>query len=346
MLAIDLISYLLPSNSIGEILLESLGSKLVESYRDKLNKAKESYTTIQKDTSSPLEYQRSRLLGKSNELQTKIMLYITQQVVLLKLLAILADQTINIYDAKTEQDLKLVEMSLGQIDGFIARFETLSKQRKFARTLAIVVSIGAFIILGLIIYSGTLPGGPTTNTVLPILQIPLPILLWSAIGSFAAILYRFNKSGDIELQDPLRWLFTRPLTGLVMGIVGYLMLSIGFLAAGVKDTSSFSTTVVFWLTAFISGFSDRFADTLLRSLVGHFGGDDKAEIVTLDAISSSDSTFLTSILDGLPSVNKWLDKRKKSNNHNYSENVSKINQKLKQNNKKKIVITKTKGDLN
>jgi hypothetical protein len=119
------------------------------------------------------------------------------------------------------------------------------------------------------------------------MQLPLPILLWSAIGSFTAILYRFNSSGDIELRDPLRWLFTRPLTGIVMGTMAYLAMKIGMLAAVPDKASSLGSLELMWVVAFLGGFSDRFADTLLRSLVGRFGGDGKADLVSLDDLSSS-----------------------------------------------------------
>jgi hypothetical protein len=282
--------------------------KLAELLTSMLWEAKEDYQETPKDVASPFELKRSRLLGKLSTLQTKILLYVSNQAQLAKVLAILTDQTIQTYKAKTEQELELVELSLGQIEGLIRRDEKVVRQRRFARTLAIIVSFTAIAGLVVIMYFATDVGGPSTNTVLPIIQIPLPILLWSAIGSFAAILYRFNKSGDIELQDPLRWLFTRPLTGIVMGIVAYFMLSIGFLAVGTRDASSFGGSVVFWLVAFISGFSDRFADGLLKSLVGRFGGDDRADVITLDDIPSSDSSSLASFLEGLPVFRDWVKK--------------------------------------
>src|SRR5258708_15748280 len=271
------------------VLADTTTQTIAEVLTSRLNKAKEDYEVKPKDAFSPIELTRSRLLGVLSELQTKIMLYISRQAELMRLLAILADQIIQVYEAKTEQELKLVELNLGQVEGFIKRYEKIARQRMVARTLAIVVSFAAIAGLGVVIYFASYMGGPSSGTVLPVIQIPLPILVWSAIGSFASILYRFNKSGDIELQDPLRWLFTRPLTGIVMGIISYFMLSIGFLAVGSKDVSSFNSSVVFWLVAFISGFSDRFADGLLKSLVCRFGVDDRADLVSLESISSSDS---------------------------------------------------------
>src|SRR5438477_550043 len=65
-----------------------------------------------------------------------------------------------------------------------------------------------------------------------IISIPFAIVMWSFIGSLSAMLYRFNKSDDAELADPLRWMFTRPLTGVVMGVVSFLILKAGLTTIG------------------------------------------------------------------------------------------------------------------
>src|SRR5260370_3473123 len=51
-----------------------------------------------------------------------------------------------------------------------------------------------------------------------------------------------------------------------------------------------------WLVAFLAGFSDRFSDGLLKSLVGRFGGDKTADLV---AIQMSSRQASTGILDHL-----------------------------------------------
>jgi hypothetical protein len=55
---------------------------------------------------------------------------------------------------------------------------------------------------------------------------------------------------------------------------------------------------VLWLVAFVGGFSDQFGDTILRTLVGQFGGDPKGDIVSLDdGISVPNIASLTPVFD-------------------------------------------------
>jgi hypothetical protein len=54
-----------------------------------------------------------------------------------------------------------------------------------------------------------------------------------------------------------------------------------------------------WLVAFLAGFSDRFADGLLKSLVGRFGGEKNTDLVAMQMTSKQTSARL---LDQLTSV--------------------------------------------
>ena len=224
-----------------------------------------------------------------------------------KVLPILLDQLIDVYEANVQQELELVEFSLGRIEGALELNRESQKQRAWARTLTLFVPpfvIGLLIVL--------IRYGPTEDYVIPIIKVPLPILVWSAIGSFSAILYRFNKSGDMELQDPLRWLVTLPVTGVVMGIIAFFVLKIGFLSISAEDEIDYGSLEVLWLIAFISGFSDRFSDTILKTLIGKFGGDSGAEIL------SNDSTYIYSSSSSLQSL---VDEFLSSNQSSYKSNM-------------------------
>src|SRR5262249_17582 len=55
-----------------------------------------------------------------------------------------------------------------------------------------------------------------------------------------------------------------------------------------------------WLIAFLAGFSDRFADGMLKSLVGKFGGDRSSELVSVEPTSASTLLPpLSPIIDGI-----------------------------------------------
>ncbi len=319
------------TSDAGKSLLTSMLKVLSSGIEKKVSDAKQEYldTVSFKDLSSPVEIQRHRILDSITELQTKVMLYVSNQALLVKLLAILLNLTVNAYEAPTEKDLTIIDRGLGQVRGAVEQYQNLARRRVIARRYAVIVSILALVVLAGIIFWGSFAGGPSVNTVLPVIEIPLPILIWSAIGSFTAILYRFNSSGEMELQDPLRWLLTRPLTGIVMGIIAYFVISVGFLSTGAKITSGTGAPEVLWLIAFISGFSDRFANGLLRSLVGRFGGKEEAELVTLDTISAS--ADLSSTFENLPVLNDLLvEKPKQAAKVNAIQNTDDTDQKMKE----------------
>ena len=286
------------------------GSELWKFLVERLSTAKENYkvSVDEKNLDSPLEIRRQELLEKLTSLQASIIISQNNDLIT-KIVPGLIGQTIVVYEAKTEQDLKLIELSLNRIEGALKLNQASRKRRAIARSLAIFVSLFALGLLGALIHWGALPNGPKADYVIPIIQVPLPILIWSAIGSFAAILYRFNKSGDIELQDPLRWLFTRPLTGIVMGVVTYFVLKIGLLSIESGQTINYGQSEILWLAAFIGGFSDRFSDTVLRALIGRFGGDSDGEILSLENVNSSDSS-LRSLISSLSSPGGLIERIK------------------------------------
>ncbi len=243
-------------------------------YRDHLD-------TVE-DLESKFERERRGILDTLKNLQSEIVLNVFDR----KLLGIIwpefYDEIAKAFRAKTDQELALVRAGLAQIEGKLKEYYKKEKDRTSARWSAILVAfIAIFALSALMSWAYWYPeSGPSVNTILPLLNIPLPVILWSAIGSFTAILYRFNISGDIELQDPMRWLFSRPLTGIVMGTVAYLTVRIGLLSMLSADSPEFNSVEILWLVAFIGGFSDRFADSILKSLVGRFGGDSKAELMS------------------------------------------------------------------
>jgi hypothetical protein len=251
-----------------------------------LEEARVRYREQITDPTSRLELHRAEVLSRLTKLHAKTRLKVSNAVLLETMLSMLVAQATETYKARTEQDLTMVELSIGEVEGAFQQYEDIVDRRKSARRYAVLFSIGALIGLGLLIFWGTRPNGPSVDDVFPIIQVPLPIVVWSAIGSFTAILYRFNKSGDVELQDPLRWLFTRPLTGIVMGTIAFFVLKVGFLSVLPNENSPGGSTEILWLVAFITGFSDRLADSTLKLLAGQFGGDVDAGLVDFEELGS------------------------------------------------------------
>ena len=291
------ISSLYGSSTVGELAIEAY-KKLVE----RVSESKKDYEerTILDDT-SPIKRQRTQLIRELNSLQNDILITVSEPRFLARLLPMVIEQMSPVYTVQTEQELGIIELNVGQIRGYLGQYKKLLVRRAVARWAAIIVSV--IIVLGLIalmVWSGL--GGPNIDARIPLLDMPLPILLWSTIGSFTAILYRFNNSGDIELQDPLRWLFTRPLTGVVMGMVTYYVFLLGLLTLSVETDQNVRSPIIFWLIAFLSSFSDKFVDGLLHSLVGKFGGDANDQLISLDYIPLENTQPIKSFIDNLPFI--------------------------------------------
>ena len=304
--------------TLASLVFEKLGEQAGEKIAERFFQAKERYKEKDKDLGSPFELRRKALIDKLTLLQSDVILSQNQELIS-KLLPRLLELLIEVYEANLEQDLKFIELSFGRIKGALSLNRKSQQRRALARSLAIFVPLFALGLLGSLVYWSTLPNGPSEDYVIPIIQVPLPILVWSAIGSFAAILYRFNQSGDAELQDPLRWLFTRPLTGIVMGVIAYFVLKVGLLSFSSEDIE-YGKLEILWLVAFIGGFSDRFADTILRALIGRFGGNSDADILNFEDIPTSNiSSSLQSIVENFKSPSKLFND-KDDNEKNATEN--------------------------
>jgi hypothetical protein len=290
---------------ITTVLLNSLVSRdvidITKLLFERLTAAKEEYKEKSElEKQSPIEVRRQSLILRLCSVQSNLLLTVYDQRFLERVLPLLVDQTISVYEAHSEQELAVLEMNLGQIEGVLGQYNQRMKARARARKAAIIVSFLAMVGLFVLVIIGP-RYGLSVDTMIPILAIPLPVILWSTIGSFTAILYRFNNSGDIELQDPLRWLFTRPLTGIMVGIITFFIIKAGLLTLAPESTTpALGSKELMWLAAFLVGFSDRFSDTLLRSLVGRFGGDKNADLVTIQSLSAEPALpYVNNVLDGI-----------------------------------------------
>lgn len=98
--------------------------------------------------------------------------------------------------------------------------------------------------------------------------IPFPVWIWAIIGSFTSMLLRAGQFPFSDINEAIRWLLFRPIVGLVMGLLTYLMLIAGLIVfAG--DTSTQAPELI-WVIAFIGGFSDTLSINLLQRLLGRF----------------------------------------------------------------------------
>lgn len=113
---------------------------------------------------------------------------------------------------------------------------------------------------------------------IPLLGIPWPVIIWSLVGSFAAMIYRFNAKPIYDFTDAIKWMITRPIQGIVLGSTLYLILVSGLFILTAGNTSNpvdlISTDEVILVLCFLVGFSDKFADSVFNTLVQRYSPKD------------------------------------------------------------------------
>jgi hypothetical protein len=136
-------------------------------------------------------------------------------------------------------------------------------EAKLQRRMFIYFSIYALVML-LLSLAGNyfLP----SNTIIPVIGIPLSIIVWGALGSLASMLYRFYKRSEVQdIEQEIRWLFARPLAGIIMGSIVYLLAVSGAVLIGISDIQTLNIKMEFlWLFAFAGGFSDKVFESVVE----------------------------------------------------------------------------------
>lgn len=103
---------------------------------------------------------------------------------------------------------------------------------------------------------------------IPIYDIPISIVLWGALGSLAAILYKFyTEQNRIHLEYEVRWLIARPVIGIIMGAVTYFALRSGLILLGATPSSIKDSNAIYSIISFLAGFSDKFYIGIINLLV-------------------------------------------------------------------------------
>lgn len=111
----------------------------------------------------------------------------------------------------------------------VKKQQARSEERRLQIMVPGFVTIYAAMIIGTIIYFVRY-GNP--DQIIPVLNVPISIVVWAAIGSLAAILYRFYTSEPGYLASEIRWLFARPLIGIIMGTLAYMTIASGIYIFG------------------------------------------------------------------------------------------------------------------
>lgn len=127
----------------------------------------------------------------------------------------------------------------------VEKLVRLDRGRRGWTAFAVTCYIVVFIALAIWFYFHTsshlqLNQKPLSELKLPLFGIPWPVALWSLIGSFAAMIYRFNQRPIYDFGNALKWMLTRPVQGVVLGSTFYLVLVSGlFLLTGSRTARYF-----------------------------------------------------------------------------------------------------------
>jgi hypothetical protein len=284
---------------------------------DRASKANEKYHAFHIKDDNPIEQKRRQLMEAIDTLRLEASLYVLDTTQQEKVLCSIMIQSLATLEADDENDLNIVETNIANLGVVVDLNRKGLLYRQKAKLAAVAVSAIGIIAIGVFLYFASKSGIRSTHSIV-ILDLPVCVLLWSIIGSFASILYRFSNSRDDELEDPLRWLFSRPLMGIIMGSITYLVLVVGLLTISPTQDLSLGNKELMWLIAFLAGFSDRFSDGLLKSLVGKFGGKTEGELVTM-AISSQkkrrevqNNILLDHLMEGRKYINGSIPSNSKS----------------------------------
>jgi hypothetical protein len=180
-------------------------------------------------------------------------------------------------DAAAEHCAKLIELR--------ERLEGVQSEEEHARRFTGLAVLGFLVValaslFTLVTVLGRLPTGDKAAQMMPTLNLPYTVLAWSAIGAVSGMLYQFLHRPMSQLET-FKWLIARPIQGIIMGSFLYLMVGAGLLvlvnpqagaapppgSAGAAVVGSLSDLVrpeLVAVIAFLGGFSDRFADEMVR----------------------------------------------------------------------------------
>jgi hypothetical protein len=155
----------------------------------------------------------------------------------------------------------------------LARIEIeLTRARSVSLSVTVIIGILYLfaMVFGIAFATGLLRAGITAADMnkLLLLGVPGPIWMWSVIGSLTSMLLRAGSTHFADFGEAIRWLLFRPVVGLVMGVLTYLIVATGLLVfAGSSDTRA---PELVWLIAFAGSFSNTLSIHLLQKLLGSF----------------------------------------------------------------------------
>jgi hypothetical protein len=205
------------------------------------------------------------------------------------------------------QDLDSVQQTIDALQIHITRDDQAKSDEAVEASLrakqlrSLLLAIGIFIALpialivgGLVVLIYSLGGEAGLDVKIPVLGVPYSILFWSALGSVASMLHFVNTYRERHFLvgwRMFRWAFTRPLTGILMGMLVYLVAYAGLLIAAQAQPSNYGFLSAL---AFVAGFSDRVQQAVIRLVVGQIPINAQSEAPEQSSEAATEAALDTS----------------------------------------------------
>lgn len=141
---------------------------------------------------------------------------------------------------------------------------------KYSLWLVAALVYGFALTFGLLYWTGVIKANVAAQQLNQelVMGVPVPILIWGVIGSLTSMLLRAGYFPFSDRTEALRWFCFRPIVGVVMGVLTYLMVIAGLIVfTGEADPE---TPELLWVIAFVGSFSDTLSINLLQRIVGEF----------------------------------------------------------------------------
>lgn len=168
----------------------------------------------------------------------------------------------NILTAPSEQTIAKVRQSILQAE-MLLKDKTSKRTSFYIVFMVFYVFIGLLLIVSVTDFFDFVKSDQSIYDV-KVLEIPISVWLWSSAGSFTSMLFKAWNEPFYEHTEAVRWILARPVVGVAMGAVSFLLIKSGLLVFG--GAKEVSTPELISVVAFIAAFSDKWSITLLDKL--------------------------------------------------------------------------------
>lgn len=183
-------------------------------------------------------------------------------------------------DKEKSEILNEVQYLLGSFKETINRESRDQRGQRLWQIFNIIIIIFYIIFLSSIMTLTALFKPELKNSLIPYISIPIWALIWGALGSLSAILYRFyNITTRVKFSEEFQWLIARPIIGILMSAIAYLTAISGLVFLGSENLTleqiNENETRFIALVCFLAGFSDRVYIAIINLLVLRLGIENK-----------------------------------------------------------------------